>query len=59
MQYDIKYAYFNFLQSIPYTLSQDPSPCELGNGEAHFDRSSCNLGDESGTEVSRDIDEND
>ncbi|XP_057766714.1 lysine-specific demethylase JMJ32 [Salvia miltiorrhiza] len=60
MQFDVKYAYFNFLQSIPYTLSKDPSLCKLRNGEAHLDISSCN----SGTQVSRDTrgvgdDEND
>lgn len=25
MQFDIKYAYFNYMQSIPYSLSEDPA----------------------------------
>ncbi|KAH6774349.1 2-oxoglutarate and oxygenase superfamily protein [Perilla frutescens var. hirtella] len=31
MQFDIKYAYFNFLQSIPYTLPKHPALCESRN----------------------------
>lgn len=47
MQFDIKYAYFSFLQSIPYTLSVDPSLCELRNVERSLEKSSSNSGDES------------
>lgn len=47
MQFDMKYAYFNFLQSIPYTLSNDPSLKNLRDGEAHFGGSSCKRRDES------------
>lgn len=54
MQFDIKYAYFNFLQSIPYALSEDPALCKLRNGKAHFD----NSGDETGSR-GVDDDEND
>ncbi|XP_073307320.1 lysine-specific demethylase JMJ32 [Primulina huaijiensis] len=31
MGFDIKYAYFNFLQSIPYSRSKDPIFCQNGN----------------------------
>ncbi|KAL8503635.1 hypothetical protein ACS0TY_022387 [Phlomoides rotata] len=50
MQFDIKYAYFSFLQSIPCALSGDPALCEIRNVEQSLDRScSCNSGDESDT----------
>lgn len=49
MQFDIKYAYFSFLQSLPYTLSVDPALCEMRNLELSLDKSSCNSEDESNT----------
>ncbi|KAL8503638.1 hypothetical protein ACS0TY_022389 [Phlomoides rotata] len=55
MQFDIKYAYFSFLQSIPYTLSVevDPASCEMTSVGQCLDRL-CNSGDESDTTVSPD-----
>ncbi|KAI3453896.1 hypothetical protein Pfo_010559 [Paulownia fortunei] len=46
MQFDIKYAYFNFLQFIPHSLSKDPALCEKRNVESSLNRSSYNSGDE-------------
>ncbi|KAL0297453.1 UNVERIFIED_CONTAM: hypothetical protein Sradi_6797400 [Sesamum radiatum] len=53
MQFDIKYAYFKFLQSIPHSLSNDLEWCETRNVESSFDRSFNNSGDESDIIVSQ------
>ncbi|KAG8382051.1 hypothetical protein BUALT_Bualt05G0036300 [Buddleja alternifolia] len=53
MQFDIKYAYFNFLQSIPYTLSNDPTLYKIRNMESRFERFLCNSGDESDVIVTK------
>ncbi|KAL8054095.1 hypothetical protein ABFX02_05G115300 [Erythranthe guttata] len=55
MQFDIKYAYFNFLQFIPYSLSEDPSSRKLINAESNFDKCSRNSEDESDTTLSQDL----
>lgn len=47
MRFDIKYAYFNFLQSIPYSPRKDPASCKVINVESSFSGSACNSGDES------------
>ncbi|KAG6409607.1 hypothetical protein SASPL_127647 [Salvia splendens] len=54
MQFDIKYAYFNFLQSIPSTLFEDPSRRRLRNDKARPGISLCSSGDVSDIEVSHD-----
>ncbi|KAL0371976.1 UNVERIFIED_CONTAM: Bifunctional peptidase and (3S)-lysyl hydroxylase JMJD7 [Sesamum calycinum] len=53
MQFDIKYAYFKFLQSISHSLSNDLEWCETRNVESSFDRSFNNSGDESDIIVSQ------
>ncbi|KAK6116909.1 hypothetical protein DH2020_049284 [Rehmannia glutinosa] len=55
MQFDIKYAYFNFLQSIPHSLSNDRALFETRNVESNLDGSSFDSGDESDTAVTRDV----
>lgn len=47
MRFDIKYAYFNFLQSIPHSPRKDPASCKVINLESSFSGSACNSGDES------------
>ncbi|CAI9784678.1 unnamed protein product [Fraxinus pennsylvanica] len=47
MRFDIKYAYFNFLQSIPYSPRKDPASCKVINVKSSLSGSSCNSGGES------------
>ncbi|THG03498.1 hypothetical protein TEA_027907 [Camellia sinensis var. sinensis] len=46
MQFDVKYAYFNFLQSIPHPSSHGLTPHEMGFVGSSSDTSICYLGDE-------------
>ncbi|KAI7991968.1 Protein argonaute 4A [Camellia lanceoleosa] len=46
MQFDVKYAYFNFLQSIPHPSSHGLTPHEMGFVGSSLDTSICYLGDE-------------
>ncbi|KAL5741095.1 hypothetical protein ACOSP7_029959 [Xanthoceras sorbifolium] len=46
MQFDIKYAYFNFLQSIHYKSPRDPTLSEIECKDLGSDASVHNLGDD-------------
>ncbi|KAI8030175.1 Bifunctional peptidase and (3S)-lysyl hydroxylase JMJD7 [Camellia lanceoleosa] len=46
MQFDVKYAYFNILQSIPHPSSHGLTPHEMGFVGSSSDTSICYLGDE-------------
>ena len=46
MQFDIKYAYFNFLQSISHPSSHDTELHEMGCLETSSDTSICGSGNE-------------
>ncbi|KAL3619122.1 Lysine-specific demethylase jmj32 [Castilleja foliolosa] len=63
MQFDIKYAYFNFLQSIPRSLFENRALCKTRNVKLISDTSFRDLPDGSDIDVSRDVrdsdDEND
>lgn len=47
MRFDIKYAYFNFLQSLPHSMLCDPASSGKLGLESQHNSSICNSEDES------------